>query len=116
MTETKRMCLALDLKDDPKLIEQYKQHHLQGRVWPEVTQSIKASGIVDMEIFCTGNRLFMIVEANETFDPEAKQKNDAANAKVQEWERLMSTFQAPLPWAKPGEKWVPMTRIFKLEE
>jgi hypothetical protein len=31
---------------------------------------------------------------------------DAANPTVQEWERLMLTYQRALSWAKPGEKWV----------
>ncbi len=39
----KRYCLALDLKDDPALIEQYEAHHRQ--VWPEVRQSILDAGI-----------------------------------------------------------------------
>ncbi|MCA1936759.1 MAG: L-rhamnose mutarotase [Asticcacaulis sp.] len=35
---------------------------------------------------------------------------------MQAWERLMWEFQKPLPKAQPGEKWVPMTRIFDLGE
>ena len=58
----------------------------------------------------------MIMEVDETFTPEEKQKRDAQNPKVQAWESLMSRYQAPLAWAKPGEKWVPMERIFKLDE
>ena len=27
----------------------------------------------------------------------------------------MSQFQKPLPWSKPGEKWMLMERVFKLE-
>ena len=34
--------------------------------------------------------------------------------KVQEWERLMWTFQQSPPFAKPGEKWVLMDKIFAL--
>jgi len=33
---------------------------------------------------------------------------------VQEWETLMWMFQQALPWAKPGEKWVRMGRIYAL--
>jgi len=40
---------------------------------------------------------------------------DAANLKVQEWEKLMWEFQRPLPWAEAGEKWILMDTIFKLE-
>ena len=56
------------------------------------------------------------MEVNDTFSFEAKAKADAANPKVREWEELMWTFQKPLPGAKPGEKWLPMERIFKLEK
>ena len=111
---TKRHCLALDLKDDPALIATYKKHHAPGNAWPEITQSIKDAGIVDMEIYLTGNRLFMIMEVDESFDPEKKAGMDAANPVVQRWEKLMETFQQALPWAGDAEKWVTMERIFKL--
>ena len=111
---TRKHCLTLDLKDDPDLIEEYKRYHAPGNVWPEIVKSIKDSGIVDMEIYITGNRLFMIMEVDETFDAEVKARMDAANPKVQEWEGLMMKFQQLVPWAKDGEKWVGMERIFKL--
>jgi len=34
---------------------------------------------------------------------------------VREWEELMWKFQKSLPQAKPGEKWLVMEMIFKLE-
>jgi L-rhamnose mutarotase len=110
---TRRYCLALDLKDDPDVIAEYERHH--AHVWPEITASIRAAGIDDMEIYRTGNRLFMIMEVGDGFSFEAKGAADAANPRVQQWETLMSTFQQVLPWAAPGEKWVRMARIFKLE-
>lgn len=110
---TRRHCFALDLKNDPALIEKYKTHHAKGAVWPEVLDSLKATGIEDMQIFCVGNRLFMIMEVNETFDPEHKAKMDAENTRVQEWEELMNQFQLPLPWANKGQKWVEMEEIFR---
>ena len=68
-----------------------------------------------MEIYLLGTRMFMIMEVNERFSFEAKAEADRANSKVQEWEKLMWTFQQSLPQAKPGEKWLLMDRIFKLE-
>ena len=109
---TRRYCLALDLQDDPQLIAEYQRHH--EHVWPEITQSIRDSGIEDMEIYLLGTRLFMIMEVSERFSFDAKSEADRGNPKVQEWERLMWKFQRPLPQAKPGEKWILMERIFKL--
>jgi L-rhamnose mutarotase len=109
----KRYCLTLDLEDDPALIAEYRRYH-QG-IWPEITSSIKDSGIVDMEIYLLGTRMFMVMEVAARFSFDAKTKSDHANPKVREWEELMWKFQKPLPDAKPGEKWVLMERIFKLE-
>ncbi len=111
---SRRYCLTLDLKDDPQLIAEYKRYH--EKIWPEITKSIKDSGIEDMEIYLLGTRLFMIMEVNEKFSFSAKAEADRTNPKVQEWEKLMWKFQNPLPQAKPGEKWILMERIFKLEK
>jgi L-rhamnose mutarotase len=109
----RRLCLTLDLKNDPALIAEYKRYH--EKIWPEITQSIRDSGIEDMEIYLLGTRMFMIMEVNEHFSSTAKAKSDLQNPKVQEWEKLMWKFQQALPEAKPGEKWLGMERIFKLE-
>jgi L-rhamnose mutarotase len=110
----RRFCLTLDLKDDPKLIAEYKRYH--EKIWPEITRSIKNSGIEDMEIYLLGTRMFMIMEVNESFSFEAKTKTDQLDPRVQEWENLMGTFQNTLPQAKPGEKWLLMERVFKLAD
>lgn len=39
-----------------------------------------------MEIYLVGNRMFMIMEVDDSFDPVEKAKMDANNPKVQEWE------------------------------
>jgi L-rhamnose mutarotase len=109
----RRFCLALDLKNDPALIAEYKRYHQ--KIWPEISQSIKESGIEDMEIYLLGTRMCMIMEVNERFSFEATGQADLHNPKVQEWEKLMWKFQQSLPEAKPGEKWLLMERIFKLE-
>ena len=111
---SRRYCLTLDLKDDPTLIAEYKKYH--EKIWPEITASIRESGIEDMEIYLLGTRMFMIMQVNESFSFIRKAAADAANPKVQEWEQLMWKFQKPLPEAKPGEKWMLMEQIFKLED
>lgn len=107
-----RYCFALDLKNDPALIAEYERYHQ--KIWPEIDASIRESGIKDMEIYRIENRLFMIMETDETFSFEQKSINDSANPIVQEWEKLMWQYQQALPTAKPGEKWMLMERIFAL--
>lgn len=108
----KRYCLALDLVDDPALIAEYVDYH--ENIWPEIKDSISSSGITAMEIYRFGNRLFMIMETDQSFSFEAKGTADEINSKVQEWEKLMWKYQQAIPGAKPGEKWVIMDKIFSL--
>ncbi|NIJ54856.1 L-rhamnose mutarotase [Dyadobacter arcticus] len=110
----KKYCLAVDLVNDPQMIEEYEEYHKQ--IWPEIEKSIKDAGISQMEIYRLGERLFMIMETEEDFSFENKAQMDASNAKVQEWEELMWKYQKALPSAKPGEKWVLMNKIFALKE
>jgi L-rhamnose mutarotase len=113
MNVNRRYCLTLDLKNDPALIAEYRRYHQ--KVWPEVASSIRDAGIECMEIYLLGTRMFMIMEVNDTFSFERKAESDRGNRKVQEWETLMWDFQQPLKEAKPGEKWLLMERLFKLE-
>lgn len=114
LTIMRRYCFALDLVDDPALIHEYEFWHKKENGWPEIQKSIIDAGITLMDIYRTGNRLFMIMEVEDDFSFETKAKMDAENPKVQEWEFLMWKFQKPLEWAKPGEKWVQMQKIFEL--
>lgn len=107
-----RFALALDLKNDPKLIAEYEAYHQ--KIWPEIQASILDSGIVNMEIYRIENRLFMMMETNETFSFDKKGQADANNPKVQDWENLMWQYQQALPTAKTSEKWLLMTKIFQL--
>ena len=103
---------ALDLRDDAKAIAEYERWHQPGHVWPEIIASIRASGVEDMEIFRTGNRLVMVVRMREGYDASAR--SNEPDAKTQAWEALMDGYQQRLPWAEAGQKWVPMKRIFSL--
>jgi len=111
-----KFCFAAELKNDISLIEEYERWHRRENSWPEVNESITVAGIIRMEIYRTGNRLFMIVEADDSFDLQKKEAMDAANPAVQQWEKLMWQYQQPLPWASKGEKWIKMEQIFYLEQ
>jgi L-rhamnose mutarotase len=107
----RRYCLTLDLKNDPQLIEEYEVYHKS--VKPEILQSFTDAGIISMELYRWENRLFMIIEADSSFSFEKKAELDANNPKVQEWEKLMSTYQQNLPGSKENVKWQLMKKIFE---
>lgn len=111
---SQRYCFTLDLKNDADLIAEYRKYH--ETIWPEITKSLRDSGIEDMEIYLLGTRMFMIMEVSKSFSFEAKARADQDNPKVREWEQLMWKFQQALPDARPDEKWLQMERIFKLEK
>ena len=110
----KKYCLALDLKDDVDKINEYKDYHQD--IWPEISKSLKDSGVLNAEIYNTGNRLFTIIEVDKTFSFEKKLKMDLENPKVQEWEELMWNYQQALPQSEKGSKWVLMDKIFDLNK
>ena len=64
-----------------------------------------------MEIWRTGDRMVMIATVADDYP-----RNRDIPAAYDAWEALMWTFQKALPHAAPGQKWVPMTRIFDLGE
>jgi L-rhamnose mutarotase len=102
-----RRCFALDLANDPALIAEYEVRHAPGAVWPRVLDHIRAQGIESMEIWRTGDRLFMIAEVTQDYPRDV-----AVPPETAAWEEAMWRFQRPLPHAAPGQKWVEMARIF----
>jgi L-rhamnose mutarotase len=108
-------CLALDLKADPVLIEEYEAFHRA--VWPEVIDHLRQHGVLGMEIFRLGTRLVMVMETDDArFDPQRMAAAQSVNPRVREWEDLMWRFQVATPWTGDGIKWMPMKRIFDLRE
>ncbi len=104
-----RHCFALDLKNDPALIDEYIEHHRN--VWPEVIASFHEAGVRTVELYRIGTRLVMLFETDDTYSAERKAQIDA-HPRIQQWEQLMSKYQQPLPEAAPGQKWVEMDCIF----
>ena len=108
--------LLCDLQDDPVLIAEYEAHHAAGKAWPEVTEAIRDAGILGMEIYRAGNRLMMVMETGPDYSPERHADINRSRGRVVAWEELMDRFQQRLPFAEAGVKWVPMRRIFDLED
>lgn len=112
----KRFCKTLTLEDDPQLIEDYKKAHAAGAVWPEITQGMIDVGIIDMEIYISGTRLFMIMDTVPDFDHKSAMAELATKPRQSEWEAYVSSFQNTSAEASADEKWQLTERIYKLVE
>lgn len=110
----KRYCLALDLVNDTEKIKQYQHYHK--KIWPEIATNIRERGVFDMQIWQVENRLFMIMDTTDDYDPETANQIAISEPQNMEWEKLMSQYQQVLPSAKRGEKWVGMEQIFDLKQ
>jgi L-rhamnose mutarotase len=112
--EYKRYCKTLSLKDDAQLIGDYRKVHAPGAAWPEITQGMRDVGIVDMEIYIYGTRLFMIMDTVPDFDHDLAMKELATKPRQAEWEAYVSRFQQSSAEATADQKWQLMERIYKL--
>ena len=112
----KRYCQTLNLKDNSELIAEYRKRHSQGEVWAETLAAIREVGILEMEIYILGTRLFMIVETPLDFEWDSAMARMATLPRQDEWEEYMSVFQQADPGASSAEKWQLMDRMFYLYE
>lgn len=110
----KRYCQTLDLKNDPDLIQEYVKRHDEIHHWSEIREGIKQVGILEMELYQLGTKLFMIVETPLDFEWEEAFAKLADFPRQAEWENYMSIFQNANPTASSSEKWTLMDRIFYL--
>lgn len=110
----KRYCQTMDLKDNPELIAEYVKRHSEAEAWPEIRDGIREVGILEMEIYILGTRLFMIVETPLDFDWETAMARLATQPRQAEWEAYMSIFQQADATATSAEKWQLMDRMFYL--
>lgn len=107
--------LTINLVDDPDKIEAYKKYHRE--VWPEVIENLRSVGIRDMRIYLLGRRMFMLMQADDAFQPDRDfARLEQSSARYNEWQRTMDEFQVRVPEAKPGEHWAAMDKVFDLSE
>lgn len=111
---TKRYVRTLSLRDDPKLIAEYRRLHSPEHHWQEIREGIRAVGILEMELYIHGTLLVMIIETPSDLDLDAAMKRLATLPRQQEWENLMADFQCCSAGDTSDDKWQPMERMFYL--
>ena len=112
----KRYCQTLSLRDNPELIEAYRKAQSKEQAWPEIRAGIREVGILEMEIYILGSKLFMIVETPLDFDWDTAMAKLATLPRQAEWEEYVAKFQQCAEGATSDEKWKMMERMFYLYE
>jgi L-rhamnose mutarotase len=103
------------LKNDPEKIAEYRRHH--DHIWSEVVASFRKVGVLDMRIWLIGNRLFMVMDTEDDFDPDTSlEKYVQLDPRNDQWENLMASYQEPVPEARPGEHWADLELVFRMND
>ena len=110
----RRYCRALDLVEDEALIKEYCSLHSKERFWKEIGDGIRQVGILNMDIYRSGNHLFMILDVSEDFDWDKSFKKLAGLPRQQEWENTVAKFQKCAAGSTGEAKWTVIERIFTL--
>ena len=110
--DTKRVCLAVDLQDDPELIAKYKHYHSPAAFWKEIGEGIRKAGISVMDIYRVDTRLFMICEVPVDTPFDEAWNAQSRYERQDEWNEFMRGCQKALPGHKL--EWVKMERVFEL--
>lgn len=110
----KRYCQCLEITDNPEMIRLYKECHSRENHWKEIRDGIRRVGILEMEMYISGNKVFMIVETERDFDWEASMARLADLPRQAEWEAFVAALQGCDPAASSAQKWTMMDRMFYL--
>jgi L-rhamnose mutarotase len=93
----------------PGKLEEYRLLH--AAVWPGVLDRITACHIRNFSIYHRDGWLFSYFEYHGT-DLAADMARMAADPVTQEWWKVCSPCQDPLPDRTPGEWWASMEELF----
>lgn len=110
----KRYCQILEIADNPELIALYKECHSKDKHWKEIREGIRSVGILEMEMYISSNKVFMIVETELDFNWEDSMNRLASMPRQAEWEEFVAKLQGCEPKATSAQKWTRMERMFHL--
>lgn len=109
----KTWAYTVDLVPDPGVWEIYDREH--AAIWPEVAESLQEAGMERIRIWRLKNRLFMLVETGDEFDPvTASAAHRARHPRCEEWESLMASYQRRMPGVEGDGTWAEMSQVFEL--
>ena len=109
----KSFAITFNLKDDPRAIERYKEHHRA--VWPEVVAGLMGIGVSKLKVFLHGRQVFVYHEVPDDFDLERDIGRYMQSERAREWDALMRELRDLDSEPRPGEWPGAMEPVFDLE-
>ena len=95
----------------PEIEAEYRKIHV--KIWPEIEDAIRVSGITNYSIYLKDGILFAYYEYTGPMDESDQRMEALANApRMQEWWRITESMQIPLPTRTEGEWWANMDEVF----
>lgn len=107
----KRIVMSLELKNNHKLVSEYKEIHRKDKIWPEIIENMDTIGILNMSIYLYNYRAFLIMDTHLNFNLEKDGIQWAHLPKEKEWQAYVAKFQKVNPISKATEKWQVMTPL-----
>ena len=104
----------MDLNNEADVLEAYDEAHRPGNTPRAVIEAQRRHGIAEMEIYRAGDRLIMIMEVTDSYNPAALDTDSARSVEITSWHQRMAQLQkAPLA---DGMAWPEARRVFRQSE
>jgi L-rhamnose mutarotase len=114
LSNTRRIVRIMDLNEGTEVAKAYELAHQRGNTPAAVLRAQRCHGILEMEIYRAGDRLVMIMEVTEAYEPAALDAESERSSEIADWHRRMGELQkAPF---MDGVAWPEAHRVFRQSE
>ena len=110
----RRIVRLMDLNNHPDVLEAYELAHQRGNTPAAVLTAQRGHGITEMEIYRAGDRLVMIMEVTDDYDPSALDAESGRAPEIAAWHKRMAELQRA-PFAD-GIAWPEAYLVFRQSE
>jgi L-rhamnose mutarotase len=90
---TRRIVRLMDLNNRSDLFQAYELAHQRGNTPNAVLSAQRRHGIAELEIYRAGDRLVMIMEVTDAYDPAALDAESARSPEIAAWHQRMAELQ-----------------------
>jgi L-rhamnose mutarotase len=110
----RRIVRIMDLNNRPDALQAYELAHTRGNTPAAVLSAQRRHGIAELEIYRAGDRLVMIMEVTDAYDPAALDAESARSPEIAAWNKRMTELQRA-PFAD-GVGWPEARLVFRQSE